>query len=72
MSLVKEYVKSWADTTMLDVFTAEVPEWSKNGLILLPVTTPRESRYLTSPLLEITNLLTEFLISCLKWLNHHE
>ncbi|MER5641549.1 FAD-dependent monooxygenase [Kitasatospora sp. NPDC002227] len=32
---VREHVKGWSDTSMLDIFTAVVPEWSMPGLVLI-------------------------------------
>jgi 2-polyprenyl-6-methoxyphenol hydroxylase-like FAD-dependent oxidoreductase len=32
---VREAVKSWSDVALLDIFTAEVPQWSIDGLVLL-------------------------------------
>ncbi|MGR9051693.1 MAG: FAD-dependent monooxygenase [Gammaproteobacteria bacterium] len=32
---VREGVKSWNDVALLDIFTAEVPKWSVDGLVLL-------------------------------------
>ncbi|GAA2139677.1 FAD-dependent oxidoreductase [Kitasatospora kazusensis] len=32
---VRESVKGWTDTSMLDIFTAVVPEWSMPGLVLI-------------------------------------
>ena len=34
-SLVREYVKSWSDTVLLDIFTTERPSWSRDGLLLI-------------------------------------
>lgn len=32
---VREHIRDWSDTTLLDVFTAEVPTWSIDGLVLI-------------------------------------
>jgi 2-polyprenyl-6-methoxyphenol hydroxylase-like FAD-dependent oxidoreductase len=32
---VKEHIKSWADTSMLDIFTTIVPTWYKEGFVLI-------------------------------------
>jgi 2-polyprenyl-6-methoxyphenol hydroxylase-like FAD-dependent oxidoreductase len=32
---LREGVKSWSDVALLDIFTAEVPQWSIDGLVLL-------------------------------------
>lgn len=32
---VREHVRGWSDTSMLDIFTAVVPEWSIPGLVLM-------------------------------------
>lgn len=32
---VRDAVKSWSDVALLDIFTAEVPQWSIDGLVLL-------------------------------------
>jgi 2-polyprenyl-6-methoxyphenol hydroxylase-like FAD-dependent oxidoreductase len=33
--LVHEHLRSWDDTSFLEIFTAEVPQWSRDGLILI-------------------------------------
>jgi 2-polyprenyl-6-methoxyphenol hydroxylase-like FAD-dependent oxidoreductase len=33
--LVREHVKSWSDTVLLDIFTTERPSWSRDGLLLI-------------------------------------
>lgn len=32
---VKEHIKSWADTTVLDIFTTIVPRWYREGFVLI-------------------------------------
>jgi 2-polyprenyl-6-methoxyphenol hydroxylase-like FAD-dependent oxidoreductase len=32
---MEKHVKSWKDTTMLDIFQAKVPKWSRDGLVLI-------------------------------------
>lgn len=34
-SSVKENIKSWSDTSVLDIFTTIVPKWYQNGLVLI-------------------------------------
>ncbi|HEV2637108.1 MAG TPA: FAD-dependent monooxygenase [Actinocrinis sp.] len=33
--LVREHLNSWDDTSFLEIFTAEVPQWARDGLILI-------------------------------------
>ncbi|HEY3868273.1 MAG TPA: FAD-dependent monooxygenase [Actinocrinis sp.] len=33
--LVHTHVQSWRDTSFLDIFTAELPQWSRDGLLLI-------------------------------------
>jgi 2-polyprenyl-6-methoxyphenol hydroxylase-like FAD-dependent oxidoreductase len=33
--LVDEHLTSWDDTSFLEIFTAEVPEWTRDGLVLI-------------------------------------
>ncbi|WP_326552094.1 FAD-dependent monooxygenase [Micromonospora sp. NBC_01813] len=33
--LVAEHLRSWDDTSFLEIFTAEVPQWTRDGLILI-------------------------------------
>lgn len=33
--VVQEHLHSWDDTSFLEIFTAEVPQWAKDGLILI-------------------------------------
>ena len=33
--LVRDHLNSWDDTSFLEIFTAEVPEWARDGLILI-------------------------------------
>jgi 2-polyprenyl-6-methoxyphenol hydroxylase-like FAD-dependent oxidoreductase len=33
--LVEEHLRSWDDTGFLEIFTAELPEWSRDGLLLI-------------------------------------
>ncbi|MFY1636696.1 FAD-dependent monooxygenase [Solwaraspora sp. WMMB335] len=33
--VVREHLRSWDDTSFLEIFTAEVPQWSRDGLILI-------------------------------------
>lgn len=33
--LVHEHLQSWDDTSFLEIFTAEVPQWARDGLILV-------------------------------------
>lgn len=32
---VRQEIKAWSDTTLLDIFTLQAPQWSLNGLILI-------------------------------------
>ncbi|GAA2939172.1 FAD-dependent oxidoreductase [Streptomyces enissocaesilis] len=32
---VREHVTDWSDTSMLDIFTTVVPDWSRQGLVLI-------------------------------------
>lgn len=32
---VEENIRGWSDTTVLDVFTAQVPQWCKDGIVLI-------------------------------------
>jgi 2-polyprenyl-6-methoxyphenol hydroxylase-like FAD-dependent oxidoreductase len=34
-ALVNEHIKSWNDTSFLEIFTAEVDQWSRDGLLLI-------------------------------------
>lgn len=33
--LVQQHLRTWDDTSFLEIFTAEVPQWSRDGLILV-------------------------------------
>ncbi|WP_329018548.1 FAD-dependent monooxygenase [Micromonospora rifamycinica] len=33
--VVAEHLNSWDDTSFLEIFTAEVPEWTRDGLVLI-------------------------------------
>ena len=33
--LVEEHITSWKDTSFLEIFTAEMPTWSRDGLLLI-------------------------------------
>lgn len=33
--LLQQHIQSWNDTVLLDIFTAEVPSWSRDGLVLI-------------------------------------
>jgi 2-polyprenyl-6-methoxyphenol hydroxylase-like FAD-dependent oxidoreductase len=33
--IVHDHLGSWADTSFLEIFTAEVPQWTKDGLVLI-------------------------------------
>ncbi len=33
--LMREYLTSWDDTSFLEIFTAQVPRWSRDGLVLI-------------------------------------
>jgi 2-polyprenyl-6-methoxyphenol hydroxylase-like FAD-dependent oxidoreductase len=33
--LVQDHLRSWDDTGFLEIFTAELPEWSRDGLLLI-------------------------------------
>lgn len=33
--VVEQHLTSWADTSFLEVFTAEVPQWTRDGLVLI-------------------------------------
>lgn len=34
-NLIKKEIRSWSDTTLLDIFTMEVPKWSIDGFLLI-------------------------------------
>ncbi len=34
-TLVNEHIKTWNDTSFLEIFTAEVDQWSRDGLLLI-------------------------------------
>ncbi|WP_160036904.1 FAD-dependent monooxygenase [Paenibacillus sp. An7] len=44
--IVQENIRSWSDTVLLDIFTAEVPQWSRDGLVLIG-----DSAHTVSPIL---------------------
>lgn len=33
--LMREHLNSWDDTSFLEIFTAQVPQWSRDGLVLI-------------------------------------
>ncbi|MBP1965614.1 FAD-dependent monooxygenase [Paenibacillus aceris] len=44
--IVQEHIQSWKDTVLLDIFTAEVSQWSRDGLVLIG-----DSAHTVSPIL---------------------
>lgn len=44
--IVQQHIRSWKDTVLLDIFTANVPEWSRDGLVLIG-----DSAHTVSPIL---------------------
>ncbi|BFT74202.1 FAD-dependent monooxygenase [Paenibacillus sp. P36] len=44
--IVQQHIQSWKDTVLLDIFTAEVSQWSRDGLVLIG-----DSAHTVSPIL---------------------
>lgn len=66
---IREAVKDWSDVALLDIFTAEVPQWSIDGLVLMGdaahTITPIMGQGIKHALFDARKL-SDVIIDCLK------